>query len=294
MTETLTVLSDIGQQVHACAKACAAEHQRSKTLAQELPENDSGADGHVSTMIADSDKIFAPTRISPVLAELPKPLSLSPLPFSSVESSSLVWLSGSAADENGHLLSIWADRISCPTVTRRLTVLGESRIQADIEQQFSGCAKTHGAEQQRSKTLAQRLLENDSDADDQIFTMIGEEICVPTWMTPVVAERPKAPSLSPPSTVPSHSRCGSSSSTPSSDVSFSSVESLPGVAKYENGVPRQSRRERSRQARAYVDTSKKEVIPYAGGKTTVLTGGVMLGDGPKRVVHCPEPWTTSM
>jgi hypothetical protein len=81
MTETLTVLSDIGQQVHACAKACAAEHQRSKTLAQELPENDSGADGHVSTMIADSDKIFAPTRISPVLAELPKPLSLSPLPF---------------------------------------------------------------------------------------------------------------------------------------------------------------------------------------------------------------------
>jgi protein Tob/BTG len=66
------------------------------------------------------------------------------------------------------------------------------------------------------------------------------------------------------------------------------------VAKYENGVPRQSRRERSRQARAYVDTSKKEVIPYAGGKTTVLTGGVMLGDGPKRVVHCPEPWTTSM
>ncbi|KAJ7885344.1 hypothetical protein B0H14DRAFT_2699483 [Mycena olivaceomarginata] len=243
------------------------------------------ADGHVSTMIADSDKIFAPTRISPVLAELPKPLSLSPLPFSSVESSSLVWLSGSAADENGHLLSIWADRISCPTVTRRLTVLGESRIQADIEQQFSGCAKTHGAEQQRSKTLAQRLLENDSDADDQIFTMIGEEICVPTWMTPVVAERPKAPSLSPPSTVPSHSRCGSSSSTPSSDVSFSS---------YENGVPRQSRRERSRQAHAYVDTSKKEVIPYAGGKTTVLTGGVMLGDGPKRVVHCPEPWTTSM
>ncbi|KAJ7823164.1 hypothetical protein B0H14DRAFT_2265474, partial [Mycena olivaceomarginata] len=179
------------------------------------------------------------------------------------------------------LLNIWADRISCPTVTRRLTVLGESRIQADIEQQFSGCAKTHGAEQQRSKTLAQRLLENDSDADDQIFTMIGEEICVPTWMTPVVAEHPKAPSLSPPSTVPSHSRCGSSSSTPSSDVSFSSVESLPGVAKYENRVPRQSRRERSRQARAYVDTSKKEVIPYAGGKTTVLTGGVMLGDGPK-------------
>ncbi|KLO20521.1 hypothetical protein SCHPADRAFT_918036 [Schizopora paradoxa] len=38
-----------------------------------------------------------------------------------------------------------------------------------------------------------------------------------------------------------------------------------------------SRRERSRQANVYIDKSKTEVTPYDGGKTTVLTGGVMLG-----------------
>jgi len=44
---------------------------------------------------------------------------------------------------------------------------------------------------------------------------------------------------------------------------------------------KQSRRERARQARVFVDTSKTEVTPYDGGKTTVLTGGVMLGGAPK-------------
>lgn len=38
-----------------------------------------------------------------------------------------------------------------------------------------------------------------------------------------------------------------------------------------------SRRERARQARVHVDATKTEVTPYDGGKTTVLTGGVMLG-----------------
>jgi BTG family len=38
-----------------------------------------------------------------------------------------------------------------------------------------------------------------------------------------------------------------------------------------------SRRERARQARVHVDSTKTEVTPYDGGKTTVLTGGVMLG-----------------
>lgn len=42
-----------------------------------------------------------------------------------------------------------------------------------------------------------------------------------------------------------------------------------------------SRRERARQARVFIDTSKTEVTPYDGGKTTVLTGGVMLGAPPK-------------
>ena len=38
-----------------------------------------------------------------------------------------------------------------------------------------------------------------------------------------------------------------------------------------------SRREKARQARVFVDTSRTEVTNYDGGKTTVLTGGVMLG-----------------
>ena len=37
------------------------------------------------------------------------------------------------------------------------------------------------------------------------------------------------------------------------------------------------RRDRARQARVHIDATKNEVTPYDGGKTTVLTGGVMLG-----------------
>ncbi|KAJ7836119.1 hypothetical protein B0H14DRAFT_2794773, partial [Mycena olivaceomarginata] len=293
MTETLTVLSDIGQQVHACAKACAAEHQRSKTLAQELRENDSGADDHVSTMIADSDKIFAPTRISPVLAELPKPLSLSPLPFSSVESSSLVWLSGSAADENGHLMSIWADRISSPTVTRRLTVLGESRIQADIEQQFPGCAKTHGAEQQRSKTLAQQLLENDSDADDRIFTMIAEE----NLRTDVDDPRRRAPQT-PLAIVPPppfhHTRGAAPPRRPRVRTSLSRPSNpCPGWP----STRMESRGSRAanapgRHARTLTRPRRRSSLTLAERRLSSPAASCWVG-GPKRVVPCPEPWTTS-
>jgi len=40
-----------------------------------------------------------------------------------------------------------------------------------------------------------------------------------------------------------------------------------------------SRRERARTAKVFVDNSKNQVTNYDGGKTTVLTGGVMLGAG---------------
>jgi len=40
---------------------------------------------------------------------------------------------------------------------------------------------------------------------------------------------------------------------------------------------RPSRRERARQAKVFIDTTKTEVTQYEGGRTTVLTGGVMLG-----------------
>jgi protein Tob/BTG len=38
-----------------------------------------------------------------------------------------------------------------------------------------------------------------------------------------------------------------------------------------------SRRSRARVPEVFIDASKKEVTNYDGGKTTVLTGGVMLG-----------------
>ncbi|KAJ7169559.1 hypothetical protein C8R46DRAFT_1349594 [Mycena filopes] len=181
-------------------------------------------------------------------------------------------------DRKGSLITVWADEIPSPAVTKR--VFGESRLQA---QQVDTCAL------KQQKTVAQQLLEEDDD--DQIFTLIAHEIAAPTWMTPVLAEFPKVPrSLSPFSTFSSsHSRSSSRSSTSSSGLSFSSVESSHSSSSGarsrssdENSQPRQSRRERARQARVFIDTSRNEVTPYDGGKTTVLTGGVMLGGGPKK------------
>ncbi|KAJ6627247.1 hypothetical protein B0H10DRAFT_2210635 [Mycena sp. CBHHK59/15] len=199
---------------------------------------------------------------------------------------------------NNHLITIWADEIPSPTVTKKPSVFGESRIQASIGKQVEARAKAYAAE--KRKTLAQQLLEDDSESDDQIFTMIADEICAPTWMTPILAEFPKPRSLSPFSAISSHSRCSSRSSNSSSGFSFSSADSSRTSASGsmfsspsaksgdENAHPTQSRRERARQARVYVDTSKVEITPYDGGKTTVLTGGVMLGGGPKKAAPRPQ------
>nr|GAT49741.1 predicted protein [Mycena chlorophos] len=120
-----------------------------------------------------------------------------------------------------------------------------------------------------TKTAAQILIEDDAAEDDQIFSMIADEICAPTWMTPVLAEFPDKPR--------SQSRCSSRSSNSSSGLSFSSISDSSHSSSVSSAVPRQSRRERARQARVYVDTSKKEVTEYDGGKTSTLSGGVMLG-----------------
>ncbi|KAJ7785981.1 hypothetical protein B0H16DRAFT_12580 [Mycena metata] len=195
-------------------------------------------------------------------------------------------------DRKGSLITVWADEIPSP-VTKR--VFGESRIQASINQQVEARARAFAVEKQQ-KTVAQQLLEEDDD--DQIFTLIAHEIAAPTWMTPVLAEFPKDPrSLSPLSSFSSsHSRSSSRSSNSSSGVSFSSIESSHSGSSAsrsrsgdENAQPRQSRRERARQARVFIDTSRNEVTPYDGGKTTVLTGGVMLGGGPKKASPVAPP-----
>jgi hypothetical protein len=133
------------------------------------------------------------------------------------------------------------------------------------------------------KTPAQQLLEQSYDDDEQIFSMIAEEMSAPSWMTPVEGHFPdydREPS--PLSSISAHSRCSSRSSSSGSSSGFSYItdaSSSPGsISSAYNDPCKSLRRDRNRQSRVYIDTSKTEVTPYDGGKTTVLTGGVMLGD----------------
>ena len=109
--------------------------------------------------------------------------------------------------------------------------------------------------------------------------MIAGEVAAPSWELPL--PRPQARSSSPLST---HSRSSSRSSNSSSG--FSAASAVSSATSYISSAASgrsqtMSRRERARQARVYVDHSKKDVTPYDGGKTTVLSGGVMLGGGPR-------------
>jgi len=130
-----------------------------------------------------------------------------------------------------------------------------------------------------TKTLAQQLLEHDNE-EDEIFALIRDEVHGKHWLAPPV--NPSIP-IRASSPFSAHSRCSSRSSNSSSGLSLSSVEtSSPGSSPLSKGHSqenRQSRRERARQSRIYVDKSRNDVTPYDGGKTTVLTGGVMLGGG---------------
>ncbi|KAG1752166.1 hypothetical protein EDB19DRAFT_1095038 [Suillus lakei] len=126
----------------------------------------------------------------------------------------------------------------------------------------------------RSKTLAQQLWENDRTEDEELFALIADEVSAPTWMTPIV-DRFHAParSESPLSTISTDS-C---SSYCSSDLCSCFSATTASVVSSHKQSSQLTRREKARQARVFVDTSKTEVTPYDGGKTTVLTGGVMLG-----------------
>lgn len=142
----------------------------------------------------------------------------------------------------------------------------------------------------RKKTLAQQLIEEDQAEEDVLFSMLADELREPAYITPVLAQFPCVPTSTSRASL-GHSRSSSRSSiySYSSDESltscgtFSSSTSLTSSANSsatrssEGSAKKQSRRERARQARVFVDTTKTEVTPYDGGKTTVLTGGVMLG-----------------
>ncbi|KAG1801338.1 uncharacterized protein HD556DRAFT_867866 [Suillus plorans] len=132
----------------------------------------------------------------------------------------------------------------------------------------------------KSKTFAQQLLENDHTDDDELFALIADEVSAPTWMTPITDRFPAPPRSESPLSAISSDSCSSYRSS-DSDSCFSSMTGSTLSSRNDSQSSQLSRRERARQARVFIDTSKTEVTPYDGGKTTVLTGGVMLGAPPK-------------
>lgn len=139
----------------------------------------------------------------------------------------------------------------------------------------------------KSKTLAQQLLERDRAEDDELFNMIADEVSAPTWMTPVVDRFPApARSDSPLSAISTDSCSSYRSSDSCSCFSTTTASTLSSTS--DKASSKLSRRERARQARVFIDTSKTDVTPYDGGKTTVLTGGVMLGAAPSKAKSGPS------
>jgi len=145
-----------------------------------------------------------------------------------------------------------------------------------------------------SKTFAQEVLENEEE--NELFAMLAAELRKPSYATPILTQFPAVPSSADFSPISRSSSRASSSS--SSGHSFSSspdsADSYSSLAS-DDGRFNISRRERARQAKVFVDTSKNEVTNYDGGKTTVLTGGVMLGGPAKKSTssHSPTASITS-
>jgi hypothetical protein len=145
------------------------------------------------------------------------------------------------------------------------------------------------------KTFAQQMLEADADDAEELFAQIEkfspveEDVRTPNWLTTTISAFPHVPRFSrragsPTDSIASrHSRTSSfSSASSASGASFSSVDS-------------DSFSRRGRQSPVFVDATKTEVTPYDGGKTTVLTGGVMLGGGaPTRKASPPRPSLPTM
>ncbi|KAF8528073.1 hypothetical protein BU17DRAFT_38762 [Hysterangium stoloniferum] len=186
----------------------------------------------------------------------------------------------------------------------------------------------------KQQTIAQSIIDDD---EDELFSMIADEIRAPTWLTPILSQFPAVPrptitlpaqakDVKPAESEPAsasstistssllsvlsrHSRSSSrSSDTSSSGFSFSSIESAgttatsnyasscgghrvaasPSKPHVNNAILMTPRRDRT--GHVHIDASKTEVTPYDGGKTTVLTGGVMLGvkSSPAQVPSTPS------
>lgn len=199
----------------------------------------------------------------------------------------------------GKFFTIWSEDAGKDEQKKAL-LEKEARLDAELKAQ----AAARAASAKPTKTYAQQLLE--VDEDDELFALIADEIREPTWLTPILSEFPRVPApdrasspMSTISTISSHSRSSSSSgytfSSVESNASTSPVSSITSASpSQESPKFKLSRRERARQARVFIDASKTEVTNYDGGKTTVLTGGVMLGGGAKpKPVAAPKKVNSS-
>ncbi|TFK57478.1 hypothetical protein OE88DRAFT_1612853, partial [Heliocybe sulcata] len=195
------------------------------------------------------------------------------------------------------LSTVWCDQPQEAARKEQEEAELHSRLRAQATARLTAAINQRREKEESPKTLAQQLLEEDQEEiDDEIFALLADETRAPTWLTPMLDQfpvpaanskylcvPPRHDSVSPVST---HSRSSSCSShSEASGFSFSSASSQSSVStastsedKSTSGEPKtMSRRERARQARVFIDKQKKEVTSYEGGRTTVLTGGVMLG-----------------
>lgn len=244
---------------------------------------------------ANLTALFAPTWVpeEPLRGSGRRCLTLSPacLPprviYSACLAAGVQWFDWIAA-LGGRELDLFVDP-GCISVRfskgSKLVTIWSEELTEIVSPILPSNAKSH------SKTIAQQLLESESADDDEIFAMIADEVSAPAWGTPVI-DRFSAParSESPLSAVSSDSRSSSRSSNSSSCFSYASTARTDSVSHQTQSANKISRREKARQARVFVDTSKTEVTPYDGGKTTVLTGGVMLGAAPSKAKPAVSSW----
>lgn len=198
------------------------------------------------------------------------------------------WDSG----KSGKCFTVWSEERVEMTKSKSVS---EEALQAQLKAQAHARAMAAAA----GKTLAQQIIYEDSDDDDELFAMIADEVREPTWITPIASQFPAVPppprstSSSPVSIISassSHSRSSSCSSgsvfsfsSQGSNDSYGSATTVSQCSTSPDKLSpgKLSRRERARQARVYIDMTKTDITNYDGGKTTVLTGGVMLGAAPK-------------
>jgi len=179
------------------------------------------------------------------------------------------------------LITVWSDKAAADPRAKFSNTLTNSSPQTRLPAQ----AVVRPMPKLALPTLAQQLQIEDEEDEEELFAALADELRRPTWMTPTVNQFPSTipqKFVSPASSGSHHSRSSSLSSVSDSGSWFSfdsedSDSSVTTVSSAGTECSKLSRRERVRQPRVVIDTSKKEVTNYDGGKTTVLTGGVMLG-----------------